>query len=266
MARMEPLSVAANQLESLTELLRNNFQIKDQVETVYCLREGGCAAQHMVVKVTNGDMYGLKSSTRVINALDKELLMSDLAMLLEAPNASKTIQLPGLIFGIFNGVIVNITKWLSESRNFTEFNEVSRNELQDNSDAFFQQYGEWISFSLCFGVADRHAGNWVWNTAKKQLLMIDLEDSFSPSGLFVNSFDWARDFASKEPAKFLSDPYTFKDSQCLLDGLKKMIDKLQQRAAQVQNLLNRHDFSKNFKSPYFSTSGETVFKELIGLN
>jgi hypothetical protein len=192
----------------------------------------------------------------VQNGAENEKLVSDLARLLSAPNASKVIQSSGIDFiPIFAGQTVNIIEWAPSSRSVDallpeDFNEINSGK---KGSEFFYQFGQWMSFGLTFGIRDRHMGNWVWNSSDEKLSMIDLETAFLQT--YEAEFNMPQ-FISRLQS---SNPIIRAEQRCrLIFGYNRMYGRITRLSDFVATILARYSHTQGYKYQFLGNAESSI--------
>lgn len=243
------VDVTTDQLAEVAAALRVHFNVRLAIQEIFEVGTGANQAGHFVAVDTSGGRWGLKAAERGIpSGTEREILISELASLLEAPNASRA-HLCTLAFR--QHLRFAISSWMTGAKPLGDLDPAERNDLGRTGAGFSRQFGQWMAFGLLFSVHDRHAYNWVWTSG--QLTMIDMEDCLR-SPVSPAAYSVFRD---------LSIPWHDLDAELaeVQLGVTAMFDKWHDREAAVRHLLSHAQFNPAYPTTYAAASPDDVVRE-----
>ena len=250
-------NIPPNILSHLTGLVRSQFQIDRKVISIHPVLEGENQASHFVMITEEDTHFGIKHSQGV----EVEKMATEIAQLLKAPNACPTIFLEnGIPLHPFKNKPIIITNWLYKSE---IVRDIPKELLTNDLIPFFYQFGEWIAFSLLFGVRDRHQGNWVWSIDEKKLSMIDMEESFGSAQ--YTDYLWAViEFSNPERFKNPSDNQS--EGLAFKNGVIAMVDKFKTERKHITAILSQKSVLQAFSNKWMELNEDDFLRELfVGL-
>jgi len=230
-----------------------------EVVGIYKLAEGANSNTHLAVELGNGETYGLKAVTRVSQGCLREKVAADLAQLLAAPNACPCF-ITNVQFGPLRDKEVSVIRWLCTG---CSLDKAPAEEVQASALAFFEQFGQWTLFCLGFGVSDRaNPGNWVYDSQRQLLTMVDLEDAFTGAAQ-LNFVPWAVSQYA-DLALFMDVRRDYPPRDAFARGVIRMRGKFVALGANAREVIQRAGLVHTIPEVCYSAEAETVRVCLTG--
>lgn len=198
--------------------------------------EGKNSDGHFKAQVTDEQWFGFKTypqAHRNGNQDDKkyaeqDMILARIAQTLNAPNACDIQQVSDISEVPLRGWTVNVVKWLRASEILPRLDSNCLARIRGDGEKFFFEFGQWTAFGIAFGVQDRGAHQFVYNTCD-ELAMIDMDYCFSNE-----QQDYRQPLKNLRPfnkSKFEQYEKEFSE------GFVKMKSKISQKENEIQLLL-----------------------------
>ena len=86
MVESPPLHISSGELANLTEAIRKGFGVNEEIKEIHECDCGANRKSNFVAISDKESRFGIKNSTTVQDGNDKDRMISELALLLDAPN------------------------------------------------------------------------------------------------------------------------------------------------------------------------------------
>jgi hypothetical protein len=184
---LNKVTVTDQALQSVASILRNHFQVEEQVEGIDQLSGGGVNdPNHRVAKTAKGRQYGVKTQSRGggPDGERREEAFSKVCQAMGIDQACRAIRVESIPhMDGFDKTSSVITEWAVESKRVQELTPQEKQQMADLP-RVMNQLGKWVATNLHSGLGDRaKLDNWVWSHANQGLTAIDTESAFNASNV-----------------------------------------------------------------------------------
>jgi hypothetical protein len=266
--QLDRIQVSAGALEALAELLRDHFDVHEQIEGVYQVRGGGVNdAAHRVVRTASGRQFGIKAKPRGggTEGERREAGFSRACHELGVTEACKTVsveRIPG--YDGFENDPCAVTEWLLNSKQPSEISAEEKAQLVGALDEVLIQVARWITINLHFGLADRGGlKNWVWSQEVRRLVAIDTESAWQ-TGTTQDHFSIVDTFYERRSLKV--ERGQSREALAFEQGLREMHSRIRGNPEVIRHAVAEIASARNYVSPYIGMTddefADRVFSEI----